>query len=251
MANYFFLLLILLSTIKLAFAVPTQWQTLEPGLQYTQVYPTPTFPLGAVHAFRIDLKKYRLDLAFTQNTSRPLILVKDLVQTQRALIGINGGFFNPKLMPLGLRIKEGQQISPLKKTSWWGVFYIKNKRAYIVTQKKFVKSKKIMFAIQSGPRLVINGQVPPLKPGWSFRSALGITNNGKIIIAITDHLPMSTRNFANVLRTSIQKGGLGCINALNLDGGSSSQLYAEVNNFQLDIPSFAPVSDAILVFPRK
>lgn len=234
-----------------AFATPTQWRTLEPGLQYTQVYQTPSLPIGAIHAFKINLKKYRLALAFTRNYERPLILVKDLVITQHALLGINGGFFSPNLIPLGLRIKAGKQVSPIKHTSWWGVFYIKNNRAYIVSQKNFKKSRQISFAVQSGPRLVVNEKITSLKPGWSFRSALGITKKGEVIIAITDHLPITTKTFATILRASQKEGGLACINALNLDGGSSSQLYADINAFHLDIPSFAPVSDAILVFPKK
>jgi len=234
----------------LAFATPTHWRTLEPGLEYAQVYQTPGFPLGAIHAFKINLQKFQLKLAFTRNYARPLILVKDLVQTQKALLGINGGFFSPNLIPLGLRIQDGKQVSKLKTTSWWGVFYIKNNRPYIVSQRSFKKSRRISFAVQSGPRLVINGRIPSLKPGWSFRSALGITKGGDVIIAITDHLPITTKMFAEILKRSQKQGGLNCINALNLDGGSSSQLYADIGGFHLDIPSLAPVSDAILVFKK-
>jgi uncharacterized protein YigE (DUF2233 family) len=244
------ILFCIIALFSTAFAAPTQWRTLEPGLQYTQVYQTPGFPIGAIHAFKINLKKYRLDLVFTKNYERPLILVKDLVETQEALLGINGGFFSPNLIALGLRIIDGEQISPLKHISWWGVFYIKNNRPYIVSQRDFKKSSRISFAVQSGPRLVINGRIPSLKPGWSFRSALGITKKGEVIIAITNRLPITTNTFANILRTSMKDGGLACTNALNLDGGSSSQLYAEIGGFHLNIPSLAPISDAILVFPK-
>src|SRR6056297_1292835 len=129
--------LFILLIVSTAFAGPTQWRTLEPGLQYTQVYQTPGFPIGAIHAFKLNLKKYRLGLVFTKNNKHPLILVKDLVITHHALLGINGGFFSPDLVPLGLRIKAGKQLSPIKHTSWWGVFYIKNNRAYITSQKRF------------------------------------------------------------------------------------------------------------------
>jgi exopolysaccharide biosynthesis protein len=46
------------------------------------------------------------------------------------------------------------------------------------------------------------------------------------------------------------QGGLACLSALNLDGGSSSQLYASMDDFVIDIPGFSRVADAIVVRPR-
>jgi exopolysaccharide biosynthesis protein len=46
------------------------------------------------------------------------------------------------------------------------------------------------------------------------------------------------------------EGGLGCMNALNLDGGSSTQLYAKTQDFSLSIPSFSAVTDAVVVVPK-
>lgn len=229
----------------------TQWQTLAPGLSYTQIYATPGFPLGAIHAFKINLADYHLQLAFTNTLNHPLVVVKDLVMYNNAVIGINGGFFSPEIQPLGLRIKDGQQISPIKHISWWGIFYIKNNRPYIIPQSQYQSSKHISFAVESGPRLVVDGQIPALKAGWSFRSALGITPKGEVIIAVTDRVPITTKMFATILRKPEAKGGLNCVNALNLDGGSSSQLYAQLGVFYLNIPSLAPISDAILVLPNS
>lgn len=231
--------------------VPTEWQNLAPGLSYAQIYPSLGFPLGAVHAFKINLHYYHLQLAFTKNSKQRLILVKDLVTYNKALLGINGGFFSPEIEPLGLRIKDGQQFSPIKHISWWGIFYIKNNRPYIVSQNQYKPDKQVSFAVQSGPRLVINGKVSSLKKGWSFRSALGITPDGNIVIAITDRLPLTMKMFADILSTSEANGGLNCVNALNLDGGSSSQLYAQLGIFYLNIPSLVPISDAVLVLPNS
>lgn len=256
MKKFYFIVVMLVlvcwsSNICFGLTVPTEWQTLAPGLSYTQVYPSPGFPFGAVHAFKINLSYYHLQLAFTKNTKQRLILVKDLVTYNNALLGINGGFFNPNIEPLGLRIKDGKQFSSIKHISWWGIFYIKNNRPYIVSQNQYQPNKQVRFAIQSGPRLVVNRKIPSLKGGWSFRSALGITSDGSIIIAITDRLPLTTKTFAEILSTPETKGGLNCIDALNLDGGSSSQLYAQLGTFYLNIPSLVPVSDVVLVLPNS
>lgn len=229
---------------------PTRWQALRPGLSYTTVYQTPAFPFGAIHAFKINLKKFKLKLALTHNDKNSFTSVRNLVEINQAILGINGGFFSPNLKPLGLRIFNGKKVSPLKHTSWWGVFYLKNNTPRIVSERQFKNSYNITFAIQSGPRLIINGRIPSLKPGWSFRSALGITRSGDLIIAITDQLPITTKKLAKILLAPEKRGGLNCYNALNLDGGSSSQLYADISGFNLNIPSLAPVSDAILLLER-
>jgi len=228
----------------------TSWQTLAKGLQYTQLTISPGFPNGSIHAFKFNLKNYRLDLDLTHNNQYPLLSVKSLVLEKKALLGINGGFFTPDLKPVGLRIKNHQVQSPIKNISWWGVFYIKNNKAYIVKKSHFKNQNSIKLAVQSGPRLIINGRIPRLKPGLAHRSALCITKQGDVIILATQNLLISTKQLANIIRKPLPKNGLGCYNALNLDGGNSTQLYANIGTFQLNIPSFVPVADALLVYPK-
>jgi len=123
------------------------------------------------------------------------------------------------------------------------VFYIKNNKAYVSNVRQFHHNEHIEFAVQSGPRLIVNGKIPPLKPGRAERSSLGITKDGRIIIMITDNTPLSTTELAQFMKAE----PLGCLNALNLDGGSSSQLHARINGFQRDVHGFSNVSDAIIV----
>ncbi len=70
------------------------------------------------------------------------------------------------------------------------------------------------------------------------------------MIVATENLYITMKEFANILSTSEHQGGLGCYNAINLDGGSSTQLFANIGNFRLDVSSYAPVADAILVLPK-
>lgn len=231
------------------FSSPLTWRTLAPGLEYTEINTFAGFGSRGLHVFRFDLQKYAMNLAFTQTENR-ITTVANLVTNHHAVIGINGGFFTPERKPLGLRIAQGQVKSPLKNTSWWGVFYTQGNQAFIVSPKNFQQNKKINFAVQSGPRLIVNGQITQLKPGADNRTALGITRNGKVILAVTSHFPLSTQELAQIMQAPEEKGGLNCANAINLDGGSSTQLYARINNFELNVPSLALVSDAVLVVPK-
>jgi uncharacterized protein YigE (DUF2233 family) len=105
--------------------------------------------------------------------------------------------------------------------------------------------------VQSGPRLLVDGQIPKqLRPGVANRSALGIRRNGQVVILATQNISLSTLELAQIMQRSEPENGLACWQALNLDGGSSTQLYAKVNDFMLSIPSFMPVADVVVVMPR-
>jgi uncharacterized protein YigE (DUF2233 family) len=169
----------------------------------------------------------------------------------KGLVGINGGFFSPDMDSLGLRISDGELLSRFKQSPWWGVFLIENGRAKVLSASQYHADHHADFAVQSGPRLVVDGQIPKLRPGVANRSALGIRRNGQVIIAATQNVYLSTGELAEILRRSEPENGLACWQAINLDGGSSTQLYAKVNDFELSIPSFMPVADVVVVTPRQ
>lgn len=232
-------------------ALPLNWLPLAPGLDYAYINTLSAFYGSGVYAFRFNLQNFQMKMAFTQNDSTSSSLaIPDLMARHNAIIGVNGGFFSPDLKPLGLRINEGKVKNPLKQTTWWGVFYTRNGAAHIVSQKEFRSDKSIDFAVQSGPRLVINGSIPSLKQSISYRTALGITPKGDVILVVTKTLPMSIQELAETMQKPTEEGGLDCINAINLDGGSSTQLYVRIKDFILNLPGFNSVTDAVLVVPR-
>lgn len=228
-----------------------QWQPLASGIEYTTVNTSVT-PNGRIHAFRIDLSQNKLDLAFASEHHAAATTVKSMAQESHALIAINGGFFTPELKPIGLRIKQGEIKSKLKATSWWGIFLINNNQAHIVAQQDYDNSKKVEFAVQGGPRLVADGEIlQKLKSGTAERTALGITKNGKIVILVTDNAPLEMSVLADIMSAPEDQNGFNCVNALNLDGGSSTQLYAQIGDFNLNISGYSYVTDAVLVKPRS
>ena len=80
----------------------------------------------------------------------------------------------------------------------------------------------------AGPRLVHRGQVS-LEPrregfrdphvlGWAHRTAVGVTPARKLLLMATQK-PVSLGEWAHIVR------GLGCVEAINLDGGGSTAMY--------------------------
>lgn len=240
-----FCLVIFISQI--AIAQPIAWQQLAPGLNYTTLSPSfADLSDGVIHVFRIDLKRYHFQSAKTRAQNNDYETIKEVAKNHQAILAVNGGFFSPQLQPLGLRINNSKVVSPFKPISWWGVFYIAKGKPHIVAARNYRYSKNISFAIQSGPRLISNGRLLPLKPGVAQRSAIGILPSNQVIILVTQNMRVTTTQLAQFM-----KNNLGCISAINLDGGSSTQLFAKVNNFKLNLTSFSMVADAVLVSPRQ
>ncbi|KTD73095.1 phosphodiester glycosidase family protein [Legionella tucsonensis] len=223
------------------------WRKLSPGIEYQDLAGGILSPWAHIYTFRIDLNKNKLALVNAKKLSLKNASADQFAEHSKALLSINGGFFDHEFNPLGLRINNKKLINPLKKISWWGIFYIKNNQAYISSLKNFNHDVDIDFAIQSGPRLLIKGKIPSLKPGIADRSALGITEEGKIIILVSTNTAMTTNKLAQLLRSP----PLSCVDAINLDGGSSSQLYARIGSFLLNVHGFSNVSDAIIVKKRE
>lgn len=167
-------------------------------------------------------------------------------KTFKALVAVNGGYYDAAGKPLGLRASRGQKLSPLHGKAW-GVFYTRgdtaNLKARIVPTENFKWRHDVRVAIQCGPRLVENGKVLKLKNQWARRTGLGIQRDGRVIIAVAD----SEISLPDWARLWASPSGLNCSDALNLDGGPSSQLSLQTSSQRLHLRSGRPVPDAILL----
>lgn len=227
------------------YAATSDWKTITPGIAYLDIAPATFASWSHIHVFRIDLTKNRLSLLTAQQIKKTYASAQTFAKASNALIAINGGFFDHNFDPLGLRIQNSHIISRLKPISWWGVFYIADNHAWIKSMQKFRQTPQIEMAIQSGPRLIIDGKIPHLKPGIDQRTALCITKTNNLILLVTERAAISTTQLAQYMKAP----PLACHSAINLDGGSSSQLFMHIKNLHLNVPGLTSVSDALVVTP--
>ena len=214
----------------------TIWRTLRPGLEVTELTPYRFYPIGHIHAFRLDPRRYCLDLVFAKEQGLTSTSVYTLARAEHALVAINGGYFSPDFQPLGLRIVHGHIKNRLHPNPSWAIFSLRHHTPHITSYANYHPHRTTNFAIQSGPRLLIHGKLASLTSQQrAERTAIGITSHQRIIIAVTEHLPITFATFANLMRAPTSKNGLHCRDALNLDGGSSSQLYARIASFNLNV----------------
>lgn len=243
-----FITLAVCLTSTVAIAKSTQWQNLAKGVDYTVINYEQPYVTSKIHALRIDPKLYTFHIINASHIERKAGLAATFAKISNSLITINGGFFNPDYEPLGLRISGGRVLTPFKSISWWGIFTIKDKQPAIITPSQFEPAKQYEFAIQAGPRLLTDGKIiPKLKDIADSRSALCITYNQQVIIVVTEHLPLTTTALASKIRLPESQGGLACKDALNLDGGHSSQLYANIGDKVINVPNLSPIADVIAV----
>ena len=138
---------------------------------------------------------------------------------------MNGGMYLRDLSPQGLYIENGKIIKKVDPTQEAygnfymqpnGIFYItKDKKAHVTRTKEFKYSDNINYATQSGPMLVIDGQIHhkfmPNSKNVHIRNGMGILPNGDLLFAISSH-KINFYNFATFFKQ------YGCKNALYLDG---------------------------------
>jgi uncharacterized protein YigE (DUF2233 family) len=148
-----------------------------------------------------------------------------LAKNQKVLIfAMNGGMYKQDNSPLGLFIEDQKTVAPLNTANANGNFYLKPNGVFYITTdnlpaicptEKFKDNGKIKYATQSGPMLVIDGQIhPAFKEGstnLNIRNGVGILPGDKVIFAMSKR-EISFYDFANYFKS------MGCKNALYLDG---------------------------------
>jgi uncharacterized protein YigE (DUF2233 family) len=102
-----------------------------------------------------------------------------------------------------------------------GIFLLtKQGEPSIVPVSEFKLNKNINYATQSAPILIVKGKINPQlthSPSRTLRNGVGILPNGKVVL-ISAKQPCTFQEFAGEFLR------LGCVNALNLDGGVSNML---------------------------
>ena len=191
-----------------------------------------------------DLTKDELRIYWRGDDGKPYrtfaALAVELEAKGKSLrVAMNGGMYQDDFRPVGLYIENGRELIPANTAKLTGapsqipnfykkpngVFYIGDREAGVLETERFLADRpKANFATQSGPMLIIDGAIHPAfivnssdrKP----RNGVGVSSPTEVHFVITNGW-VSFYEFARFFRD-----GLGCMNALFLDGGEAPGLYA-------------------------
>ncbi len=152
----------------------------------------------------------------------------DLARKRDCLAGVNGGYFHPDTRPLGLVVSEGHTLHPLVRARLLsGVLVVKNGRLTLLRVQEFSPSASPSQALQSGPFLIDHRKaVSGLNDTKRARRTVVLSDSsGQYGVVVTDSF-FTLAELATLLTTPGIVHELDITRALNLDGGSSSALWA-------------------------
>lgn len=161
--------------------------------------------------------------------------LSDAVAGQGAslVFAMNAGMYDDAFAPVGLYVEDGRRLHEANTQSGSGnfhlkpngVFWIDGAHAGVTETGRFLKSRAHpAFATQSGPMLLVNGRVNPHihASGVSekYRNGVGVAE-GHIVRFAISNAPVTFHQFAALFRDHLK-----CPDALFLDGGTASAIYA-------------------------
>ncbi len=161
-------------------------------------------------------------------------------KNQVLVFAMNGGMYTKENSPQGLFIQNMAMLNALDTLSGTGNFYLKPNGVFYITDdstavvcetKAFVDAGRVNFATQSGPMLIINGEIHQAfnkgSSNLNIRNGVGILPDNRVVFAMSKG-EVNFYEFAEFFQK------LGCKNALYLDGFVSRTYLPEDNWKQLD-----------------
>lgn len=177
---------------------------------------------------KLDVSAYSTVLKLNGSDGKPFEHLDRLPRP--FLLAMNAGLYHADFSPVGLYIEDGRELSPLNTDDGEGNFFMKPNGVFFIgedgrpgvmeTGAYAASGVRPRFATQSGPMLVIDGDVHArFEPDGSsryIRNGVGIDGEGRVVLAIS-RTPVSLGLFARLFRD-----GLSCRNALFFDGAISA-----------------------------
>lgn len=167
-----------------------------------------------------------------------------------ALAGVNGGYFKPGGIPLGLVVSGGQTVHPLETAKILsGVLTVTPRGSALLRTAEFKLRRGVRDALQAGPFLVDHGgAVAGLNDTRrAERTVLLADKEG--VAALLTTAPVTLAELGKILATPGVLPGLKIERALNLDGGSSTALWVAADPAPFSRSEWKPVRNAVAVVP--
>jgi uncharacterized protein YigE (DUF2233 family) len=165
--------------------------------------------------------------------------------------GVNGGYFDPAFLPMGLRIENGKVVRPLRRARLLtGILAYAPGWLKILRLNEYSPKGKIVTALQCGPLLVDGGRaVPGLEATRSARRTFVIVGPGAFALGTCSDVSLAEA--ASILSSLRLSDGGKVTRALNLDGGSSTAFwFKRADGSVLSHPEVKTVRDFVAIAPK-
>lgn len=204
---------------------PLEWRTVAPDLEIVEL--TGGFLAADLLVVRTGLERYRVSVVQASSFGRERASVRQLADLSGAILAINANFFDNRGRPLGLIVSGGSTYQRIHHggRTLTGIFSVGSEGMQVSSRSSYSPTY-VSEAIQAGPRLVANGRAvpePSSSGASSRRSGVCLDRQGRLLFFTVSSglFGMTLEKLQEVLT----RPGIDCLDALNLDGGGSSQLF--------------------------
>lgn len=211
-----------------SFATPpsSKWTKIADDLELTELpIETDSILTPRLLLIRTSLNRYRPAVIHASDYGWKSNNVRKLAQASNAALVINGSFFDEHGKPLGLVVSRGIVYNRLHLggKTLTGIFQV-TRSGIDITSRNDYETRSVIEAIQAGPRLIANS-----KPVIGVQNKLAISRRSGVCIDAKNRLILFciSSGLVGMSLPDLQRVllDIGCRDALNLDGGGSSQLY--------------------------
>lgn len=182
----------------------------------------------------------RMKVGYTAKLGKEGQLTSEIARANKAVAAINGGGFPDQsqnytgtgAVPTGIIISNGEVVykEPGSESAEYDVMAFTSKGELIVGKHKLadLQKLKVKEALTFGPTLVAGGKgtIKSGDGGWGIapRTAIGQRTDGAILLVVIDGRRVTSlgATLKDVQNIMIENGA---VNAINLDGGSSSTMF--------------------------
>ena len=204
----------------------------------------------------------RVKVGYTSKLGKEGQKTSKIASDNSAVAAINAGGFEGGVStgtgstPSGLIMSGGKVVF---KPTWIkdydkseGVMGITNKGLLVVGSYsiKELENMGVTDAVAFGPTLIVNGKLQSCPPGYNPRTAIGQTKDGKMLFLVIDGR-RGLKEGATLKEVQNIMLQFGALNAVNLDGGSTTTMYlnGEIVNTPCDALGERPTASIVYVKP--
>jgi hypothetical protein len=227
-------------------------QALHSHAHYHQVHLDSTPKSIDLDVIIFDSRQIRLTVIDQSNPNAGGRTIANLMPQQRAIAGVNGGFFSPEFKPLGLVIANGKALSSFTTSSLIaGTVLQLGTQPYLIWNAEYQEHTGVTDAIQAGPRLIESSQPVQGLDTSKSRARTFIATDGSFLWAIGTADSSSLGALAQALVTPGALPGLVPMRALNLDGGNSTALwFRNTSGKETSRPGWSTVRNYLAILPK-
>ncbi len=200
---------------------------------------------------RFDSSNYALEIRKAETGETLFVNAFSALEGDELAV-INGGYFDAKGIPLGfLKINGHSFSSHIARHGLYSGFLLPGHSPVVIHRDRFQKEAN-KNALQAGPLLIRNGRRNPgllHADAAHYRSGIAVDRSGNFLLYVTN------TNFHEVswndLLSVLLMPQFDILNALNLDGGASTQLYYKADGEKTFIRGFSTVPTAVVVRQKR